>query len=89
MIGHSFGRMVGMVPVFGRMESRLKKFTPRCICRYHVFRSSDDIYNHWENVVNNINSVTPYLSQASKPYPNLVASYLSQASKPYIGTSRV
>jgi hypothetical protein len=33
-------------------------------CPYHVFRSSDDIYNHWTNVVNNINSVTPYLTQA-------------------------
>jgi hypothetical protein len=33
-------------------------------CPYHVFRSSDDIYNKWENVVNNINSVSPYLSQA-------------------------
>ena len=33
-------------------------------CPYHVFRSSDDIYNHWANVVNNANSVTPYLSQA-------------------------
>ena len=33
-------------------------------CPYHVFRTSDDIYNHWENAINNINSVTPYLSQA-------------------------
>ena len=33
-------------------------------CPYHVFRTSDDIYNHWENAVNNINSVTPYLTQA-------------------------
>lgn len=33
-------------------------------CPYHVFRTSDDVYNHWENIVNNINSVTPYLTQA-------------------------
>ena len=36
-------------------------------CPYHVYRSSDDIYNHWPNVVNNINSVTPYLSQGADP----------------------
>lgn len=35
-------------------------------CPYHVFRSSDDVYNHWENIVNNINSVTPYLTQANE-----------------------
>jgi hypothetical protein len=33
-------------------------------CPYHVFRTSDDVFNHWVHVVNNINSVTPYLSQA-------------------------
>lgn len=38
-------------------------------CPYHVFRTSDDIYNHWENVVNNINSVTPYLTQADASIP--------------------
>ena len=32
-------------------------------CPYHMYRSSDDIYNHWENIINNINSVTPYLTQ--------------------------
>merc|ERR1719174_3320119 len=33
-------------------------------CPYHMFRTSDDIYNCWINAVNNINSVTPYLSQS-------------------------
>jgi hypothetical protein len=33
-------------------------------CPYHVYRVSDDIYNTWEHVVNNINAVTPYLTQA-------------------------
>ena len=33
-------------------------------CPYHVFRTSDDIYNSWEHIINNINSVTPFLSQA-------------------------
>lgn len=37
-------------------------------CPYHVFRTSDDIYNKWINVVNNANSVTPYLTQ---PDPTL------------------
>ena len=32
-------------------------------CPYHVFRTSDDIYNSWEHIINNINSVTPFLSQ--------------------------
>jgi hypothetical protein len=40
---------------------------PESDCPYHVFRTSDDIYNHWQNAVNNINSVTPYLTQAGAP----------------------
>ena len=38
-------------------------------CPYHVFRTSDDVYNHYENIVNNINSVTPYLTQADSDVP--------------------
>ena len=38
-------------------------------CPYHMYRTSDDIYNHWENAINNINSVTPYLSSADPSVP--------------------
>ena len=38
-------------------------------CPYHVFRTSDDIYNTWIHVVNNANSVTPYLTQADASVP--------------------
>lgn len=31
-------------------------------CPYHLYRTSDDIYNDWDRVINNINSVRPYLS---------------------------
>ena len=35
-------------------------------CPYHMFRTSDDMYNQWEHAINNINSVTPYLTQKQK-----------------------
>ena len=40
------------------------KAADRGDCPYHVYRTSDDIYNSWLHIINNINSVTPYLSQS-------------------------
>tara|TARA_B110000208_G_scaffold152450_1_gene184305 strand:- start:42 stop:1874 length:1833 start_codon:yes stop_codon:yes gene_type:complete len=42
--------------------------TDAASCPYHVYRSSDDSYNSWENAVNNINSITPYLTQSEETF---------------------
>jgi len=38
----------------------------RLDCPYSSFRVSDDIYNHWPFVINNINALVPYLDQGGE-----------------------
>eukprot|EP00947_MAST-08B_sp_MAST-8B-sp1_P003133 g3133.t1 len=57
----------GMVP--GQVipgQAKCSGTTAISDCPYHVFRTSDDIYNSWIHVVNNINSVTPYLTNGTR-----------------------